>query len=64
MPENKGYLTSDRSTAGDERYTPVYAVVPLLEFAPPPHRVKQGFGVRLIKNGLLLCRCLEMLGTK
>lgn len=35
MPENKGYLTSDRSAAGDERYTPVYAVVPLLEFAPP-----------------------------
>ena len=36
MPENKGYLTSDRSAAGDERYTPVYAVVPLLEFTPPP----------------------------
>ncbi len=40
MPANKGYLTADRSTAGDERYTPVYAVVPLLEFAPP-HRAKQ-----------------------
>lgn len=35
MPENKGYLTADRSAAGDERYTPVYAVIPLLEFAPP-----------------------------
>lgn len=34
MPENKGYLTADRSAAGDERYTPVYAVIPLLEFAP------------------------------
>ena len=40
MPENKGYLTSDRSAAGDERYTRVYAVVPLLEFASP-RRVKQ-----------------------
>ena len=38
MPENKGYLTSDRSAAGDERYTPVYAVVPLLEFTPPPSK--------------------------
>ena len=36
MPENKGYLTADRSAAGDERYTPVYAVIPLLLFAPPP----------------------------
>lgn len=35
MPENKGYLTADRSAAGDERYTPVYAVIPLLEFTPP-----------------------------
>ena len=38
MPENKGYLTADRSVSGDERYTPVYAVVPLLEFTPPPPR--------------------------
>lgn len=38
MPENKGYLTADRSAAGDERYTPVYAVIPLLEFAPPVER--------------------------
>lgn len=40
MPGNKGYLTSDRSAAGDERYTPIYAVIPLLEFTPP-RRVKQ-----------------------
>ena len=39
MPENKGYLTADRSVSGDERYTPVYAVVPLLAFCPP-RRVK------------------------
>ena len=38
MPENKGYLTSDRSAEGDERYTPVYAVIPLLEFTPPPSK--------------------------
>lgn len=36
MPENKGYLTADRSSNGDERYTPRYAVTPLLEFTPPP----------------------------
>lgn len=35
MPENKGYLTADRSSNGDERYTPRYAVTPLLEFIPP-----------------------------
>lgn len=40
MPENKGYLIADRSVAGDERYTPMYAVIPLLEFTPT-RRVKQ-----------------------
>ena len=29
---NKGYLTSCRTSAGDEVYTPIYAVLPLLEF--------------------------------
>ena len=29
---NKGYLTSCRTSAGDEVYTPIYAVMPLLEF--------------------------------
>lgn len=32
MPINKGYLTSDRTSAGDEIYTPFYCVDPLLEF--------------------------------
>lgn len=31
---NVGYLTSDRSVAGCECYTPYYAVEPLLEFIP------------------------------
>ena len=34
MPINKGYLTSDRTSAGDEVYTPFYAVEPLAEFIP------------------------------
>lgn len=34
MAENVGYLQSDRSKNGDERYTPSYAVRPLLEFIP------------------------------
>ena len=34
MAINIGYLTSDRSSAGDEMYTPFYAVEPLTEFLP------------------------------
>ena len=34
MPPNKGYLTANRTEAGDEVYTPFYAVDPLLEFLP------------------------------
>ena len=34
MAINKGYLTADRSSAGDEVYTPFYAVEPLMEFLP------------------------------
>ena len=34
--KNDAYLKSDTSIAGDERYTPYYAVMPLLEFMPPP----------------------------
>lgn len=34
MPQNIGYLTADKTTAGDERFTPYYAVEPLLEFLP------------------------------
>lgn len=34
--KNDAYLKSDTSIAGDERYTPYYAVMPLLEFMPSP----------------------------
>ena len=34
MGLNKGWLTCDRTEAGDEVYTPYYAVEPLLEFLP------------------------------
>ena len=34
MALNKAYLESDRTEAGDEVYTPFYAVEPLLEFVP------------------------------
>lgn len=34
MAKNVGYLQSDRSKNGDERYTSSYAVKPLLEFIP------------------------------
>ena len=34
MAINIGYLTCDRTSAGDEAYTPFYAVEPLLEFVP------------------------------
>ena len=34
MGMNTGYLKAERSVAGDEVYTPFYAVEPLLEFLP------------------------------
>ncbi len=34
MAINIGYLTADRTSAGDEVYTPFYAVKPLSEFIP------------------------------
>ena len=34
MGINIGYLTADRTSSGDECYTPFYAVEPLLEFLP------------------------------
>lgn len=34
MAINIGYLTCDRTSVGDEAYTPFYAVEPLLEFVP------------------------------
>ena len=32
MPLNKGYLQFNRTSSGDEMYTPHYAIDPLLEF--------------------------------
>lgn len=34
MGMNIGYLTANRTSSGDEIYTPYYAVTPLLEFLP------------------------------
>ena len=34
MAINIGYLTANRTSAGDEVYTPYYAVEPLTEFLP------------------------------
>lgn len=34
MGMNVGYLTANRTSSGDEIYTPYYAVEPLLEFLP------------------------------
>jgi len=34
MSINTGYLTADRTSAGDDVYTPFYAVEPLTEFLP------------------------------
>ncbi len=34
MPINIGYLTANRTSTGDEVYTPFYAVEPLTEFLP------------------------------
>ncbi len=34
MPMNIGYLTANRTSKGDEVYTPLYAVEPLAEFLP------------------------------
>jgi hypothetical protein len=39
MPLNKAYLKSNKSVAGDETYTPYYAVIPLLEFIPNNWRI-------------------------
>ena len=39
MAINKGYLTADRTSAGDKVYTPFYAVEPLLEFLPKDKKI-------------------------
>ena len=39
MGRNFRYLTADRTSAGDEVYTPFYAVEPLLEFLPKDKKI-------------------------
>lgn len=39
MGINNGYLTADRTSAGNEVYTPFYAVEPLTEFLPKDKRI-------------------------
>ena len=39
MEINIGYLTSNRTSAGDEVYTPFYAVEPLTEFLPKDKKI-------------------------
>lgn len=39
MGINIGYLTANRTSAGDEVYTPFYAVEPLTEFLPKDKRI-------------------------
>lgn len=34
MPQNVGYLTSNRKKDGDELFTPYYAVEPLIKYIP------------------------------
>lgn len=51
--KNDAYLKSDTSVAGDERYTPYYAVTPILEFLPPPRSQIIKSGVRSMKTGQL-----------
>jgi len=39
MPINKGWLTSDRTSGGDEVYTPFYAVEPILKYLKPNSKI-------------------------
>ena len=39
MGINIGYLTASRTSAGDEVYTPFYAVEPLKEFLPKDKKI-------------------------
>jgi len=39
MAFNVGYLTSNRTSKGDEVYTPFYAVEPILEFLPKNKKI-------------------------
>lgn len=40
---NKGYLTCDRTSAGDECYTPFYAVDPIMKYLPKDKIIWLGF---------------------
>lgn len=62
--KNDAYLKSDTSIAGDERYTPYYAVTPILEFLPPPRSQIIRFGVRLMKIGQRLYNVCARQGTQ
>lgn len=39
MALNKGYLTSNKTSKGDECYTPFYAIDPLLEYIPKDRKI-------------------------
>ena len=39
MTINIGYLTANKTSAGDEVYTPFYAVEPLMEFLPKDKKI-------------------------
>ena len=63
MGINKGYLTSDRTSAGDEVYTPFYAVYPLLKYLDkskiiwlPFDEEWSAFNQLLIENGFNVVR--------
>ena len=64
---NKGYLTCDRTSKGDEVYTPFYAVEPLLKYIPkdfviwlPFDEEWSAFYQTFIENGYKVIRsCLK-----
>ena len=43
MGINVGYLTCDKTSAGDECYTPFYAVEPILKYLPKDKIIWLGF---------------------
>ena len=43
MAINIGYLTANKTSAGDEVYTPFYAVEPLMEFLPKDKKIWSPF---------------------
>ena len=67
---NKGYLTSCRTSAGDEVYTPIYAVLPLLEFLDKdkiiwcPFDEEWSAFVQVLKENGLFCERTEEIDYK